>query len=58
MLQEVNLGFNNSCESRLVANTIMLCSRTEWILKNGDDFTPYDFHGILTQSNSAGIINE
>lgn len=55
---EVVLWMENCALERLTANTIMLCTRSTFILENMRDIFPDEYHSIIKSSGSAGIVKE
>jgi hypothetical protein len=53
---EVVLWMENCDPLRTVPNTVMLCTRNEFMLMNMRDCTPDEFNTIILASGNAGII--
>lgn len=53
---EVILWMDKCDPLRLTPNTIMLCTRNMFLLENMRDMYPDEYHEIIRQSGSAGIV--
>ena len=53
---EVVLWMENCAPERLTANKVMLCTRNIFLLENMRDIFPEEYHAIIQNSSSAGIV--